>query len=227
MLANLTQEADAKSKFTIHNHYKEKQKERRGSDSELVRNSKKYSDSNGIACDEKKRRLSQAEQLDEEKPPILGSTNIGTIAGLPQKPRKDKVKIKESFKKDTARNKMFAKSFGDKMQAKQVALPTAGEMNMEAKFKQGLLEGTAEKGVPRPPHRTEVVNHLTAETNNRTENVEKVSGFEGNYGCFFKNVIKLLIQVRTEFFVKCQSSFQSVKCQLSILFIFIITSNKK
>ncbi|KAJ8984215.1 hypothetical protein NQ317_011125 [Molorchus minor] len=74
IVASLTQESDLKSKFVIHNHYtKDKQKERRGSDSELVRNNKKYIDSNGITCDEKKRRLSQAEQLDEDQPAVLGS----------------------------------------------------------------------------------------------------------------------------------------------------------
>ncbi|KAJ8931271.1 hypothetical protein NQ314_015837 [Rhamnusium bicolor] len=174
IVASLSQESDLKSKFIIHNHYKDKQKERRGSDSELVRNNKKYIDSNGIMCDEKKRRLSQAEQVDEEQPAILGSTNVGTIMGLPQKLRKDKVKVKDVFKKDTNRTKIFNKNLGDKLQSKQVILPTAGEMNMEAKFKQGLLEGTGEKGVLRPPHRTEVVNHLTAE-NSRIETTEKVA----------------------------------------------------
>nr|XP_023022070.1 uncharacterized protein LOC111510398 [Leptinotarsa decemlineata]XP_023022071.1 uncharacterized protein LOC111510398 [Leptinotarsa decemlineata] len=163
IIASLTQEGDLKSKFVIHNHYKEKQKERRGSDSELVRNNKKYTDSNGILCDEKKRRLSQSEQTEEDHP-VLGSTNVGTIMNLPQKPRKDKIKVKDIFKKDLSKTKIFNKNFGDKLQSKSVTLPTAGDMNMEAKFKQGLLEGTEEKGVPRPPHRTDVVNLLTTET---------------------------------------------------------------
>ncbi|KAJ8944940.1 hypothetical protein NQ318_013088 [Aromia moschata] len=166
LIASLAQEGDLKSKFVIHNHYKEKQKERRGSDSELVRNNKRYVDTNGVVCDEKRRRLSQADHVEDDQPAVLGSTNVGTIAGLPQKPRKDKVKLKDAFKKDAiGRSKLYAKGLGDKLQVKQVTLPTAGEMNMEAKFKQGLLEGTAEKGVARPPHRTEVVNHLAVENN--------------------------------------------------------------
>lgn len=73
----------------IHNHYKDKQKERRGSDSDLVK-TKKFLDDNAIS-DDKKRRLSQSE-LPEDDQPVLGSTNVGTIAGLPQKIRKDKVR---------------------------------------------------------------------------------------------------------------------------------------
>lgn len=73
----------------IHNHYKDKQKERRGSDSDLVK-TKKFLDENAIS-DDKKRRLSQSE-LPEDDQPVLGSTNVGTIAGLPQKIRKDKVR---------------------------------------------------------------------------------------------------------------------------------------
>ncbi|KAG5872966.1 hypothetical protein JTB14_027645 [Gonioctena quinquepunctata] len=173
IIASLTQEGDLKSKFVIHNHYKEKQKERRGSDSELVRNTKKYIDSNGILLEEKKRRLSQSEQTEEDHP-VLGSTNVGTIMNLPQKPRKDKLKVKDVFKKDLSKNKIFNKNFVDKLQCKSVTLPTAGEMNMEAKFKQGLMEGTGEKGVPRPPHRTEVVNLLTTDSI-RLEDSEKAA----------------------------------------------------
>lgn len=165
----------------IHNHYKDKQKERRGSDSELVRNNKKFGDNCGILTDEKKRRLSQSEQLDDDHhhhhPPVLGSTNVGTIASLPQKPRKEKLKTKDIFKKDSGKNKVFSKSLSEKPQNKVVTLPTAGDMNMEAKFKQGLLEGTMDKGVPRPPHRTEAVNHLVTENSRveaRIETTEKV-----------------------------------------------------
>ncbi|XP_057663377.1 mucin-17-like isoform X1 [Diorhabda carinulata] len=161
LIASLSQDSDLKSKFVIHNHYKEKQKERRGSDSELVK-SKKFLDGNAIP-DDKKRRLSQSEQPEDDQP-VLGSTNVGTITGLPQKLRKDKVKFKDVFKRDTIKNnKIFNKSFGEKLQTKSVTLPTAGEMNMEAKFKQGLLEGTGERGIPRPPHRTEIVNHLSTD----------------------------------------------------------------
>ncbi|XP_072385877.1 uncharacterized protein [Diabrotica undecimpunctata] len=165
IITSLTQESDLKSKFVIHNHYKDKQKERRGSDSELVK-SKKFLDGHVIP-DDKKRRLSQSEQPEEDQP-VLGSTNVGTITSLPQKVRKDKVKIKDVFKKDASKNnKLFHKNFGEKLQTKPVTLPTAGEMNMEAKFKQGLLEGTGEKGISRPPHRTEIVNHLCTEPNRR------------------------------------------------------------
>lgn len=161
LIASLPQDSDLKSKFMIHNHYKEKQKERRGSDSELVKN-KKFLDGNAIP-DDKKRRLSQSEQPEEDQP-VLGSTNVGTITGLPQKLRKDKVKFKDVFKRDAIKNnKIFNKSFSEKLQTKSVTLPTAGEMNMEAKFKQGLLEGMGERGIPRPPHRTEIVNHLSTE----------------------------------------------------------------
>lgn len=148
-----------KSKFFIHNHFKEKQKERRGSDSDLIRNNKKFPDSGGVLFDEKKRRLSQT---DHDQPSIVGSTNVGTIAGLPQKPRKDKFKMRDLFKKDTSKSKSFCKIAGDKLHNKVVSLPIAGDMNMEAKFKQGLLEGNNEKNV-RTPHRTEL-NNVLAET---------------------------------------------------------------
>lgn len=118
-------------------------KERRGSDSEL-----RYPEANGVLSGDKKRRLSHTEQLDiEPQLFVLGSTNTGTVAALPIQKRKDKVKIKELSKvKDLNRTKTYAK-------IKQIALPT-GEIDMEAKFKQRLLEDSG-KGVPRPPHRTE------------------------------------------------------------------------
>lgn len=165
--------ADLMSKLVVHN-YKDKQKERRGSDSDLTRANMKFYDSNGIISVEKKRRLSQSEITNDmiDRPPILGSTNIGTITGLPQKIRKDKNKIKEAFKsKELPRSKTFTKSLGEKF-SKQVSLPT-GEIDMEAKFKQRLLEGT-EKGVPRPPHRTETVNQIIAESNS-VEKADQVS----------------------------------------------------
>lgn len=85
------------SKYPLHNHYKEKQKERRGSDSDLVRaNSRKHDANGALAGDEKRRRLSQSEgekrlTEDEAVPSVLGSTNVGTVGVLPQKIRKDKV----------------------------------------------------------------------------------------------------------------------------------------
>jgi hypothetical protein len=172
--SNHEHDSDVMSKLIIHNstHYKEKQKERRGSDSELSRANMKFADSNGIISVEKKRRLSQSEaSSDAERPPILGSTNVGTIAGLPQKTRKDKNKIKDGFKsKELIRSKNFSKGLGDKF-TKQVALPT-GEIDMEAKFKQRLMEGT-EKGIPRPPHRTEAVHQIVTE-NNQIEKSDQV-----------------------------------------------------
>lgn len=168
------------------NHYKEKQKERRGSDSELIKNNKRYLDTNGLAAEEKKRRLSQSEVVDKQsvaevdEPPsvVVGSTNVGTII-MPSKPRKDKLKSKEGIKsgKEANRNKTYHK-LTDKLVGKQVALPTAGEIDMEAKFKQGLLEGSVEKGILRPPHRTEIVNHLTTDNNRIPEikpSVEKLN----------------------------------------------------
>lgn len=162
-----------KSKLAIYNnvHYKEKLKERRGSDSELARATKKYTETNGILHIDKKRRLSQTEQLElEPQPSVLGSTNMGTIMGLPtHKPRKEKLKFKETFKnKELNKNKNFTKSI-----VKQVTLPT-GEIDMEAKFKQRLLE-EPEKGVPRPPHRTESSTTVQQTENNRLEQSEKVT----------------------------------------------------
>ncbi|XP_066139047.1 serine-rich adhesin for platelets-like isoform X1 [Euwallacea fornicatus] len=169
------------SKYSLHNHYKEKQKERRGSDSELVRaNSKKHDANGALASDEKRRRLSQSEgdkRLDDdvEMPSVLGSTNVGTVGVLPQKIRKDKLKLKESFKiKDSTRKFFVTTKAGlglnvpssppDKRQQQStaVSLPTAVNMDMEAKFKQSLMEGViGEKGISRPPHRTvEMVGHV-------------------------------------------------------------------
>ncbi|KAJ3648653.1 hypothetical protein Zmor_020441 [Zophobas morio] len=174
--SNHEHDSDLISKLVIHNstHYKEKQKERRGSDSELSRANLKFVDSNGIISVEKKRRLSQSEAgMEMVEPPILGSTNVGTIAGLPQKPRKDKSKIKDVFKsKDVMRSKSFTKAcLGEKF-TKQVALPT-GEIDMEAKFKQRLMEGT-EKGIPRPPHRTDVVHQSIVTESNQIEKSDQV-----------------------------------------------------
>lgn len=158
----LSEDSDlSKHKLAIYNsHYKEKLKERRGSDSELARSAKKYTESNGLLSSDKKRRLSQTEQLDmEPQPSVLGSTNTGTVTALPaHKPRKEKIKIKEGFKnKEIRSSKSFSKTMGDKL-VKQVSLPT-GEIDMEAKFKQRLLE-EPEKGIPRPPHRTEPENRI-------------------------------------------------------------------
>ncbi|CAG9762264.1 unnamed protein product [Ceutorhynchus assimilis] len=169
------------SKYSLHNHYKEKQKERRGSDSELVRaNSKKHDLNGALAAEEKRRRLSQSEgdkRLEDDMvPSVLGSTNVGTVGVLPQKIRKEKIKLKDSFKIKDSNRKLYSTSKpglnnlsmppspSDKKQQQSatIALPTAIDMDMEAKFKQSLMEGVlAEKGIPRPPHRTvEVVGHV-------------------------------------------------------------------
>ncbi|KAK4884340.1 hypothetical protein RN001_000611 [Aquatica leii] len=136
-------------------------KERRGSDSEVSHSVKRYTESNGILPSDKKRRLSHTDPVDTETPQmfVLGSTNTGTVATLPmQKPRKEKIKIKDSCKsKELNRNKSFVKNLPDKM-LKQISLPT-GEIDMEAKFKQRLMEDS-EKGVPRPPHRTESLQNI-------------------------------------------------------------------
>lgn len=193
--ANHDHDSDLISKLAIHNNYKEKQKERRGSDSELTRANLKFVDSNGIISVEKKRRLSQSEPGLESEPPILGSTNIGTIAGLPQKSRKDKTKIKDLFKnKDIARNKNFTKSLGEKF-TKQVTLPT-GEIDMGAKFKQSMMEGT-EKGIPRPPHRTENVHQIVTENNQieKAEQVRVVFGVEGT-GVLIIFIVLFKIKIR-------------------------------
>lgn len=176
---------------TLHNHYKEKQKERRGSDSELVRSGKKHDANGALMPDDKRRRLSQSEsdskRLDDDQeeattPSILGSTNVGTVAVLPQKIRsKDKVKLKE--------RKLFAASKAslgmgnpasppDRRSQQAIALPTAVDLDMEAKFKQSLMEDVVigDKGIPRPPHRTvvEVVGHVQIETGKTASVGEKV-----------------------------------------------------
>ncbi|KAF7284505.1 uncharacterized protein LOC143196148 [Rhynchophorus ferrugineus] len=164
--------ADDPAKFALHNHYKEKQKERRGSDSELVRAGIRKHDANGALNigDEKRRRLSQSEgerRVDDDTPTVPGSTNVGTVGVLPQKVRKDKMKIKESFKVKDLNRKLYAavtaKTVEKTLQKPAVTLPTATDVDMEAKIKQSLMEGViGEKGVPRPPHRTvEVVIHST------------------------------------------------------------------
>ncbi|XP_022904603.2 putative mediator of RNA polymerase II transcription subunit 26 isoform X1 [Onthophagus taurus] len=119
-------------------NFKEKLKERRGSDSELARTAKKHGESNGVLID-KKRRLSQTE---ESQTLVLGSTNTGTVSSLSSshKPRKDKVKVKDALKlKDLNRCKIYNKNTMEKL-TNQVPLPTTGDIDMEAKFKQRLLE---------------------------------------------------------------------------------------
>ncbi|XP_031359172.1 uncharacterized protein LOC116182768 isoform X1 [Photinus pyralis] len=135
-------------------------KERRGSDPEVAHSVKPYADCNGILPNDKKRRLSHTDPVDTDSQLfVLGSTNIGTVATLPmQKPRKEKVKCKDVCKvKEINRSKNFVKNLPEKV-TKQISLPT-GEIDMEAKFKQRLLEDS-ETGVPRPPHRTENVQSL-------------------------------------------------------------------
>lgn len=137
-------------------HYKEKLKERRGSDSELARANKKHGESNGILTVDKKRRLSQTEERNHESQNlVLGSTNTGTVSALSaHKIRKDKLKLKDNFKcKDLNRHKSYSKNVAEKL-AKQVPLPT-GDLDMEAKFKQRLLEEPE-----RIPHRTETAHVL-------------------------------------------------------------------
>lgn len=174
---------NALSKYsTLHDHYKEKQKERRGSDSELVRRH----DANGATLpDDKRRRLSQSESdskryEDEEEaaatPSVLGSTNVGTVAVLPPKVRKVKLKERKSF----AASKTGLGSPPDGRRSQQaVALPTAVDLDMEAKFKQSLMEDVVigDKGIPRPPHRTvEVVGHVQVVDSGKAGNVgDKVS----------------------------------------------------
>lgn len=171
--------SDDPVKFALHNHYKDKQKERRGSDSELARlggqaGGRKHDANGALTGDEKRRRLSQSEGerlKDDETPTVPGSTNVGTVGVLPQKPRKDKIKIKESFKVKDLNRKLYA-AVTTKNQEKSlqksssVTLPTASDVDMEAKIKQSLMEGViGEKGVPRPPHRTvEIVGHAMTDS---------------------------------------------------------------
>ncbi|GJQ85533.1 putative RNA binding protein [Trypoxylus dichotomus] len=136
-------------------HYKEKLKERRGSDSELARaNKKQNNENNGILSVDKKRRLSQTEERNHEsQTSVLGSTNTGTVSAISaHKMRKDKLKLKDSFKA-LNRHKSYSKNIAEKLASKQVPLPT-GDLDMEAKFKQRLLE-EPERIVPKIPHRTE------------------------------------------------------------------------
>lgn len=130
--------------------FKEKQKERRGSDSEVVKTNKKSIDNNGAISEEKRRRLSQSDSLIETAE-VPGSTNIGTMVGL-LKPRKEKAKSREPNRT----NKTY-KTLTEKF-TKQVSLPTGDVDHMEAKFKQRLLEGISRplpiENFPRSPHRT-------------------------------------------------------------------------
>lgn len=128
------------TKVVLHNYIsKDKEKERRGSDSDLCKSSKKFLDSNGISSEDKKRRLSQSDGVESTE--VLGSTNIGTVVGLP-KPRKEKVKNRE-----LNRNKSYSKNLAEKIAKQQINLPSV-EIDMESKIKQRLLEG-----VNRIPHR--------------------------------------------------------------------------
>lgn len=132
---------------TDSHHYKEKLKERRGSDSDLIPHSTSipvwYNDYNLVQSADGKRRLSQTEDVNMDgQPAVLGSTNTGTVCPvlLNHKNRKEKNKIKENFKsKDLNRYKSFTSKIDKSI--KQVILPT-GEIDMEAKFKQRLLEET-------------------------------------------------------------------------------------
>ncbi|XP_044746858.1 uncharacterized protein LOC123308314 isoform X2 [Coccinella septempunctata] len=128
------------TKVVLHNYIsKDKEKERRGSDSELSKSSKKFLESNGVNSEDKKRRLSQSDCVESTEVP--GSTNIGTMVGLP-KPRKEKVKNRE-----LNRNKSYSKNLAEKIAKQQINLSSV-EIDMESKIKQRLLEG-----VNRIPHR--------------------------------------------------------------------------
>lgn len=161
----MASDGELKPPFFGHNQIKEKQKERRGSDSDLVRNNKKYSDNSGALLDDKKRRFSQTDQIEFDQPLVVGSTNVGTVTSIPQKPRKEKMKIRDVFRKEATKIKNLYKIGTDKLQHKVVSLPVASDMNMEAKFKQGLMEGIVEKTVVKLPHRTD------AETTRADSNV--------------------------------------------------------
>lgn len=128
-------------------HYKEKLKERRGSDSELVKiNSiSGNTGNNGLLNNYKKRRLSQSSELEESLDPrdsimpVLGSTNTGTVSSISNhKQRKFKLKDLSIRMRDASRFKSYNMKTIDKMK-QTVVLPT-GEIDMEAKFKQRLLE---------------------------------------------------------------------------------------
>lgn len=103
------------------------------------------------------------------------------------------LKIKDSFKiKENNSRKIYSTpkpslnlntppSPSDKKQQTTVpvSLPTALDMDMEAKFKQSLMEGViGEKGIPRPPHRTvEVMGHVQVDggrIGNVTEQVKSI-----------------------------------------------------
>ncbi|CAH0551160.1 unnamed protein product [Brassicogethes aeneus] len=155
IITSFEQDNDLKKKFMIHCIFKEKQGQH--SESDILRGNNKHYIENNINIEEAS-RISQIEHSHIDQLQVLGSTNVGTITSLPQKPRKDKLKSKEVFKiKDSNRNKCYSlKNTFEKIN-KHVALPTTAEIDMEAKFKQGLLEG--QKGFSKPLHRTEV--HLT------------------------------------------------------------------
>lgn len=135
------QEFSVKNLDSYSTHFKEKHKERRGSDSELIRSSKQPFDNIDLDSTEKKRRLSQTDGSNlDSQPSILGSTNTGTVSRFPtHKIRKEKLKVKENTKsKEINKYKSHSKVVVDGL-SKQVTLPT-GEIDMEAKIKQRLLE---------------------------------------------------------------------------------------
>lgn len=132
-------------------HLKEKLKERRGSDSEIVHTLQPYHPY-------KKRRFSHTDQ--DDQPFVLGSTNTGTVAALPPLPsqklkrEKFKSKTKESSNLVKQASKNHVKNNDLSGGGKQVVLPT-GEIDMEAKFKQRLLETTDSDTPVSSPRRTE------------------------------------------------------------------------
>lgn len=158
-------------------HYKEKLKERRGSDSDLAHSTTLpiwYNECmhNFVQSTEEKRRLSQTEEIHMDgQPTVLGSTNTGTIGPVltNHKNRKEKSKIKENFKsKDLNRYKNFTSKIDKSI--KQVILPT-GEIDMEAKFKQRLLE---EPDKSTTSHQVRLQDNITTEKTNRIDQESKV-----------------------------------------------------
>lgn len=159
----------SKHKAICSSHYKEKLKERRGSDSELANAAMQFW-CQGLVSSDKKRRLSQTEEHNMDgQPPVLGSTNTGTISTLANhKNRKEKFKVKDNFKnKELNRYKSFSKTLTEK--TKLVVLPT-GEIDMEAKFKQRLLE----EPVKCAPHHTSAAETTLQQEKTRIDQENKV-----------------------------------------------------
>lgn len=164
---------------SIDNHFKEKHKERRGSDSELVRASRQSIENSDSDAAERKRRLSQTEEAcGTWQPLVVGSTNTGTISNLPNlKTRKEKVKLKENFK--SKEMKLIKPHPKIEMGNNSILLPV-GEIDIEAKIKQRLLEDTVSTTPYNIQNRTEDFyqessNKLTPQTDSVIELMETLS----------------------------------------------------